>query len=548
MSKPNVLVLAGAAPQFPQYSRDGALMTASLTEAGFKVTQTADANVLKSLNTGANQVVVLYTFGDYLDDAQIAALVKFVQGGGGVVGIHTAIATTPASDALGKLFGARIVSGYIGEHAIHVSDPNHPIAHRVQDFRMDDELYVTEKKSDFHPFLSTKFQGNTCPMGWTRNEGAGKVVYLGNGHTPGGLTHPTFKQLLARSVRFSAGEDWSGKSMKIAAVGYGQEFKMAKIHLQSAEKSRLKAVGVADIDPKVLEVAESDFPNGIATFNSLDEMLKLSDAEMITLVTPHNLHAPMALQCLAAGKHVVTEKPFTVSVAEATAVIDAARKAGKLATVFHNRRWDGDFVAIRNLVQSGVIGDVFHIECCFGGYHEPREWWRSYKEPSGGAFFDWGAHFVDWALQLMPHKIESISGDFKKLRHHHITNEDFSSAYVRFEGGRSATFETSNTTAIMKPAWRILGTKGGIEKPRDNPDYKEALRLVTYKDGQRIDGKVHYGKSDWDGFYRNVADHLLLGEPLIVTPESARKVIAVLNLAEESSKQGGVPVKLPFEQ
>jgi len=77
---------------------------------------------------------------------------------------------------------------------------------------------------------------------------------------------------------------------------------------------------------------------------------------------------------------------------------------------------------------------------------------------------------------------------------------------------------------------------------------KEPIRLVTFKDGQRIESKYPVGKSDWDGFYRNVADHLLLGEPLFVTAESARKVIAVLDLAEQSSKQGGALVKLPFEQ
>jgi predicted dehydrogenase/type 1 glutamine amidotransferase len=543
----NILVLAGAS-QHPQYARDGELIAAGLSETGFAVTQTADASALHSLGSGANQVVVLYTFGDYLDEAGITALEKFVRAGGGLVGVHTAIATNPSSDALGKLLGARIVKGYIGEHKILISDPNHPIAHRVQEFRMDDELYVTEQKSDYHAFLAAWFDGKQQPMGWSRREGKGHVVYLGNGHTPQGLTHPTFKQLLARSVRFAAGEDWSQRTVKCAAVGYGQEFKMAKLHLQSAVRSRMQAVAVADIDPAVLPIAEADFPAGIETYNNVDDLLAMSGAELLMLVTPHNIHAPMALQAIKAGRHVVTEKPFTINIDEATAVIHAARAAKKMATVFHNRRWDGDFVAVRDVVRSGAIGDVYHVECGFGGFGEPRPaWWRSYKDISGGAFFDWGAHYVDWALQLLPHRIESVSGEFKKLKWHHVSNEDYSSAYVRFEGGRTASFETGHVNAIPKAKWRVLGTAGGIEMLHGE-DHKNHLRVVTIQNGVRTESKVPVGKSDWDGFYRNVADHLLLAEPLAVTPESARKVIAVLNLADLSSQQGGRPLDLPFEQ
>jgi predicted dehydrogenase len=264
---------------------------------------------------------------------------------------------------------------------------------------------------------------------------------------------------------------------------------------------------------------------------------------------PHNLHASLSVQCLQAGKHVVTEKPYTITVEEATNVIETARAANKMATVFHNRRWDGDFVAIKEIVDSGVIGDVFHIECAFGGYEEPRaDWWRASKDISGGAFYDWGAHFVDWVLQLMPHKIESISGDFKKLKWHGVTIEDYTSAYVRFEGQRSASIEQGAINAIGKSNWRILGTLGGIEKRGWDWEKKDGLRVVSYGSGRKVESVVPYYKDDWDGFYRNVADHLLLGEPLAVTPESARKVIAVLSLAERSSAAGGAPMKLDFEQ
>ena len=190
-----------------------------------------------------------------------------------------------------------------------------------------------------------------------------------------------------------------------------------------------------------------------------------------------------------------------------------------MATVFHNRRWDGDFLTIRRLVEQGVIGDVFHVECFFGGYGEPTPtWWRSYKDVSGGAMHDWGAHFVDWILQLMPFRIESISGDFNKRLWHRVSIEDHTVARVRFEGGRTATIEQSSIAAIGKSRFRILGTLGGIEQK--GWDAKDGIDFVRMNDGQKITSNVPCLKDDWDGFYRNIADHLLLAEPLEVTPES----------------------------
>ncbi|HEY0007192.1 MAG TPA: hypothetical protein VGB55_00580, partial [Tepidisphaeraceae bacterium] len=108
--------------------------------------------------------------------------------------------------------------------------------------------------------------------------------------------------------------------------------------------------------------------------------------------------------------------------------------------------------------------------------------------------------------------------------------------------------EQGTINSVRKSNWRILGTQGGIEKASWDWDHKEGLNVTSFVSGQRVDSVVKFEKGDPDAFYRNIADHLILGEPLNVTPESARKVIAVLSLAEASSRQGGMPLKLPFEQ
>jgi predicted dehydrogenase len=519
-----------------------------LRSAAIEVTATDDVSAVASLAGGKFGGVMIYTQNDTFSPPQVQTLTSFVRGGGGLIGVHSATATNKTDDAYAKLLGSRFAGhGAVLDFEVTISDPDHPIAHRIPNFHIRDELYVLKPFDEFQTFLTGWWDGKPQPLGYTKNEGTGRVAYLANGHDTTAMSSKAFQQLLVRAVRYACGENWADRTIKCAAIGYGGAFNMGKTHLESCKRARMTPVAVCDLDPKRTATAKQELGEQIETYNSVDELLAKSDAELCIVITPHNTHAPLAIQCLNAGRHVVTEKPFTITVDESTRVIEAARRAGKMATVFHNRRWDGDFLAIRRLVEKGTIGDVFHIECFFGGYAEPSPgWWRSYKDVSGGALHDWGAHFVDWVLQLMPHKIESIAGDFGKRIWHRVSIEDHSVAHVRFEGGRTATIEQSSIAAVGKSRFRILGTLGGIEQKTN--DAKEGIDVVRIDDGQKITSKVPCAKSDWDGFYRNVADHLILGEPLAVTPEAARKVIAVIDLAEQSSKQGGVPLKLPFDQ
>lgn len=146
----------------------------------------------------------------------------------------------------------------------------------------------------------------------------------------------------------------------------------------------------------------------------------------------------------------------------------------------------------------------------------------------------------------MPHKIGAILGSFHKRRWHAVSNEDHAEAFVRFEGGPTAHLQPGPLSAIGKPCWRILGTLGGIEKMTG--EHKEPIKVVSLRVGFRQEMAAACLASDGDELYRNRAGHLILGEPLAVAPESARKVMAVLSLAEQSSKQGGVWLALPVEQ
>ncbi|WP_428936852.1 Gfo/Idh/MocA family protein [Fontivita pretiosa] len=532
----------------PQIAEACRLLSDAMRAVGIDTTCTTDVASLKAPTLQKHNVVVLLGVNN-LDGASVEQLGGFVGSGGGLVAIGCADASASPdhASALGRLLGARPVQR-TGPVEIKLSprQPDHPINHRLSEFRLSESLLLVECAGDCQVLWSFYHGGRCWPLACVRREGGGRVVYLGVGSTAAAMSQPTLRQLATRAVRFAGGEDWSQRTVKVAAIGYGGAFNMGKLHLESCARARMKPVAVCDLDPNRLATAKAELGQHIQTYTKLEDLLGGSDAELCIVITPHNTHAAIAIQCLQAGRHVVTEKPFTITVAEATNVIETARRAGKMATVFHNRRWDGDFMAIKRVIDSGLIGEVFHIECFFGGYGEPRaDWWRSSKRVSGGAFYDWGAHFADWVLNLMPYRIESISGSFHKRVWHAVDIEDHTEAFIRFEGGRTAHIQQSSIAAIARAKFRILGTRGGIELP---PGMKDMIRVVSYRNGVQHDGTVPTLKSDWDGFYRNVADHLILGEPLAVTPESARKVIAVLSLAEESSNRGGAPLPPPFEQ
>ncbi len=316
-------------------------------------------------------------------------------------------------------------------------------------------------------------------------------------------------------------------------VGYGPAFNMGKYHGEVISKTAgLELAAVCDKDESRLEAARKDFPT-VKIFSNIESMLENGHIDLVVIVTPHNTHAELALKALRAGKHVIVEKPMCITVNDANAMIDAAREKQLMLTVFHCRRLDGDFLAIKRIIEGGVVGRVFHVEAFGGSYENPGKWWRSDKTISGGAMYDWGAHFTDWILNIVPERVVGVNGYFHKLVWNDVTNEDQVEATIIFESGAVADLQLSNIAIVGKPKWRILGSKGGIAV-----DQGGRLILYVYSQGYRFETNVPYKGSDWSPYYTNIVEHLLLGKELLVKPEEARRVIAIMEAAERSSKSG----------
>ncbi len=331
------------------------------------------------------------------------------------------------------------------------------------------------------------------------------------------------------------------KPIRWGIIGYGGAFNMGKAHASWINASPgMTTVAVCDLDAARTAEAAEDFP-GITTYQDYHELVKDPGVDNVVVILPHNLHYPAAMAAINAGKGVVLEKPMCITTDEATEMIEAAKGKNVLLTVFHNRRHDGDFKAAKRVIDQGLLGDVFRIEAFMGGYSHPGHWWRSNKTISGGCFYDWGAHQIDWVLNfLQGREIQSVTGIFQKRVWTDVTNEDETQAIVRFDDNVVADITISSIARAGKPRWRILGTQGAIVD-----EWKGSFRVFTDLKGYPAELTVQYDKGTWEQWYPNLAAHLLENAPLEVKPEEARRVIMVIDYAERSAKLGSTLVT-PF--
>jgi predicted dehydrogenase len=328
------------------------------------------------------------------------------------------------------------------------------------------------------------------------------------------------------------------KDIKVGVVGYSGAYNMGRRHFQEMQGAGMTPTAVCEVLPERLAAAEEDFP-GIETYGSVEEMLKRSDVDLVSFITPHNTHAPLALKALRAGRHAVLEKPMAVSTAECDRMLSVARKNRVLVTTYHNRHWDGNILNALRRLRSGVIGEVVRVEARAGGYAKPRDWWRSSRTVSGGTLYDWGVHILEYSLQIIDAPMTEICGFAKtgfwapKTKWKADTNEDEAFFTVRFKTGQWLTLRVTSIDSNPKPGVvEITGTKGSMTF-----DHR-TWEIVTHEGESVVRTSGANPKSEGWRFYKNVADHLVRGRKLVITPEWGRRMIHVLDTAARSARAG----------
>lgn len=525
-------------PEFHPTESAGKMLKALLEDDGrFELEMTNNLDVFIDLPKKDYSVVIVYTTGFYddLTPERERGLLSFVNNGGGFVGIHSATDSFRGSRAYIDMIGGEFLT-HPPQHEfkVFIKDKNHYLTVRMPDFSIYDEMYHLQSydPNKVKLIAYTIWQGKEMPMAYTKDYGKGRVVYIANGHSLQALSHPELQKLIIRSIAWTSGEELTKETVNCGILGYGG---MGRFHAEKMSQIQgLNLIAVCDSNPERIELAKREYPDLKGYFTNIDDMLAMKELELLFVVIPHNMHGEFVIRCLESGKNVVVEKPMSITVEEANAMINKAREKGVMLSVFHNRRWDSDYLLIKDLISRGLIGDIFHIEAGLENYGHPGFTWRSDREICGSVIHDWGAHFIDWILNLVPSKITQITGDFQKRVWHSITNEDYGEIFIRFENGVTADFILSHISASTRPKWRILGTKGAIEA-----NWNNEIRLISYASGIRQDSLLKAETENrWSEYYRNILDHLLMKEALIVKPEQARRVIGVIEAGLKSSQLG----------
>lgn len=288
---------------------------------------------------------------------------------------------------------------------------------------------------------------------------------------------------------------------------------------------------------------------GCKAYSSFGEVLADPAVDLVVLATPNDLHATYAIQAMEAGKHVVTDKPMAVTLAEADKMVAAAKRTGKLLSVFQNRRWDGDYLTVRKLLDEGQLGTVRWIEMAWQRWGAPRGW-RGQAEKGGGRLYDLGAHLVDQLLQLFPQPVAAVYC----RTHHDFSHTDVEShalITVHFANGATGVCDLSSMSAIDKPRFKIYGDRATFIKYGLDPQ-EEAMRagqIDTAINREDSYGQLNDGTTEtviptvpgrWRSYYENVRDAVNGEAELAVKATEVQRVMVVLDAAFRSAASGQV--------
>ncbi len=347
---------------------------------------------------------------------------------------------------------------------------------------------------------------------------------------------------------------------KVVVIGYGGMGGWHVKHLLESDVCEL--VGVCDIKEERRALARE---NGLKVYNDIDEVLADESVELVTLAVPNELHMPMAISAMEAGKNVISEKPVTMSSEYLQKMIDASERTGKLFTVHQNRRWDKDFLMMKQVYASGELGEVFNIESRVHGSRGIPGDWRGKKEHGGGMILDWGVHLIDQMLLVVNDK----KVDKVYCRCDHITNYEVDDGFkldLYFEKELTARIEVGTSNFISLPRYYMLGTNGSAivsgwkENCRivscKNWDEKNVVPVVTAagltktmapRDEKTItESEIERPHSDVHDFYRNVCAAIDGKENQIVTHRQLMRVMKIMEAAFRSDEIGA-PVAIDDE-
>jgi len=339
----------------------------------------------------------------------------------------------------------------------------------------------------------------------------------------------------------------NSNALKVALVGYGFAGKTFHAPFIAAVEGLQLSCIISSDAAKV----HRDWP-GVTVLSTIDEACADPTIGLIVIATPNTSHFELAQKSLAAGKHIVVDKPFTLTVADAEKLLAQAAAAHRVLSVFQNRRWDSDFIDLRNLLRQGSLGEVMHFESHYDRYRpDVRRRWREIPGPGSGIWFDLGPHLVDQVLNLFGPP-DAIFADLAAQRKGGET-VDYFHILMRY-GSRRVIVHGESFVSADLPRFAVHGTLGsyvkyGMDTQEDalkrgekpgGPDWGVDTRpgmLYAWKDGKLRESVVPTSRGNYAGYYGAVRDAILHGTANPTTPQDVLGVMTVLETAVRSSEE-----------
>lgn len=331
-------------------------------------------------------------------------------------------------------------------------------------------------------------------------------------------------------------------NLRVGLLAYGAIGHEHNLAVQGTPGLELTAV--CDVNPDRVAAARELAPS-VEAFSDATEMLNSGLIDLVVISTPPNSHYSWAKEALSRNIHVVLEKPMALTALQCDELMKLGVEKNLLLVVYQNRRYDSDFVTMARLISEGAIGDVFQYDCFVGGYSEPCTYWHSNAEISGGAIFDWGSHFIDQILTVVPEDIAHVSGQNQKRVWMHATNADHAQVTITFASGTQATFINSDLAAARKSKFYVLGTKGAIVgnwDPAAEPAVADLPAILTLHSNDGAQSVVALDDVTPFSFHRSIVEYLKNKTPMSVQALQSRNVVAIMEAAEQSALTNALPV------
>ncbi len=343
-------------------------------------------------------------------------------------------------------------------------------------------------------------------------------------------------------------------TIKVGLIGFGIGGQVFHAPLLTTIKG-LELVIIRASKPEQVAIANAKYP-AAKVVATVEEIFNNLDIDLVVITTPNTAHLPLAAAALHAGKHVVVDKPFTITTKDADELIALAKTTNRLLSVYHNRRFDGDFDTLKKLVRDGWLGDVVEVESRFDrfrNYLKPDAW-REDDQPGAGILYDLGSHLIDQALDLfgLP---KAVTADLRSQRAGSKVTDNFE-VILHYE---KIKYSLKGGMLVKEnlPRFSVFGTQGSFTKyglDVQEEDLKAGLtpltkanwgvepeatwgRLNTEFNRIHVIGKVESGISNYADFYQNIYNAITNNEPLRVTAQQARNTIRIIELAMQSQEE-----------